>query len=80
MNSHVADLMADKKRAIGVRSFVLCADRAALLVEDGAAAIESGIAWLEECQLNLKVLDRSFDERQRFERVGSACHELIVQP
>ena len=80
MDGDVADLMADKKRAIRVRALVFRTDRTALLVENCTAAIERRVARLEERQLYPVVPDRGIDERQRLQRVGAAGHELVVQP
>ena len=62
MDAFVPDLVRDDERALRVVADVLGEYRAALIVEDGARALERGIARRKPRQFKLEMLDGGIDQ------------------
>src|SRR5258705_11543528 len=78
MDAFVSDLVCNNERALRFIADVLGEYRTALIVEDGARALERGIARRKPSQFKLEMLDCGIDQLHRL--LGRpVARDLMVQ-
>ena len=79
MQTDVADFMGDQQRLLADIAYTLEANRAALLIEQCACALQRRIARLEDNEFEIEMADSSVHHRRSTQRVSTRGNEFIME-